>query len=170
MNDFSITNKLISADYQKLMLKLLYNYLIIKVISILSILYVLFAATAILTHMDKITNSEYFSYGYIVCALAIWAPLSTYFRAKIGFRSNKRLNEPITTEFSEKGINQRGESFTSNFTWEKLYKVKITNGWLLLYQNRLVANIIKLKSEDESNIVALKEFLKRSNFKVKLKW
>lgn len=115
-------------------------------------------------------NSDYYSAGVIITAVAVWIPLLTLFMVKRNFKNSYRLHEPITYDFSDEGYVVTGETFNSKSNWAKVYKVQIIKGWLLLYQNRMVANIIKIEPAHEENIEELKQFLKTGNFNTKLKW
>ena len=149
---------------------MLYDGLYIKVVSILAILYCLFSAVSFLIYPNKIFNSDSYILGVLVCFAAILTPLLTLYNANRGFRTNKTLQETITTTFTEQDISPKGETFTTSFKWDKLYQVKIIDCWLLLYQSKAVANFVKFGPEDESNIEALKSLIIKSGLKIKYKW
>ena len=52
----------------------------------------------------------------------------------------------MTYDFSTKKISVKGETFIMELDWKKLYEVKELGGWLLLYQNSKMANIIPVES------------------------
>lgn len=82
-------------------------------------------------------------FGFSIIALV---PFFIYRSAKKNFAFAGRLQEKIVYEFLEDYIRITGESFTSEFTWEKTYKITELKNWILIFQNRLVANIIPKKS------------------------
>jgi len=99
-------------------------------------------------------------FGLVV---SVYVPISIYFKSKKLFSSHQRIQELITYQFHENGVNVTGESFNSNFDWEKLYKIKKVRNWLLLYQSKIVANIIKLDSFENNDYEKLRKFLKAKN-------
>jgi hypothetical protein len=86
-------------------------------------------------------------------------PLLTYFGAKRNFKSNKRISETIEYQFGQNELLVKGESFTSQLTWDKIYKVTQTKSWLLIWQSRQTANVIPKRDLWESNIADLKEIV-----------
>lgn len=69
-------------------------------------------------------------------------PLLTYLSAKRNYKTNARISEKITYSFDPEMIKVNGESFNSEMTWNKMFKVTESKDWMLLWQNRQVANII----------------------------
>ena len=93
-------------------------------------------------------------------------PLVTYIGAKKNYYSNARLSERITYEFTEEKIIIRGESFTTEQDWAKLYQVKEIRNWVLLYQSRQIANLIS-KAAFGDRMVEFRELARRKNNKAK---
>ena len=170
MTDFSITQKINSKDYTRLIFWLLYKNIGIILVSILASLSLIAFIIQFIIFPKELMDADDKSYAMFVIFMAILLPLFTYISSKRGFKSNQKIQEETTTEFSEQGVNQHGESFHTNYTWEKIYRVRIIPGWLLVYHSRVGFNPIRLTIDDKSNIESLKEFLKSSNFKIKLKW
>ena len=83
----------------------------------------------------------------------------------INYRSNPRIRETIEYKFQSDFLEIKGESFSSQLTWEKIHKVTKTKNWLLIWQNRQSANVIPLRDIWEGDITTLKEIL--TNHKVK---
>jgi len=61
-----------------------------------------------------------------------------------------------------------GESFTSQLNWEKTYKVAELNHWILIYQNRQVANVIP-KESFKDQLTEFRALIKSKNINQKLK-
>lgn len=95
-------------------------------------------------------------------------PLMTYLNARKMFSSSGRLQEEITYEFSDDRIKITGETFKSEMDWTKTYKVLELNDWILIYQNRIVANVIP-KELFGDNLNEFKAMIKSKNIKSKLK-
>ena len=105
--------------------------------------------------------------GLIVISVT---PLTIYYTAKRNFNTNKRLKESMTYLFDEENIEVVGESFNSTMSWSTTYKVLEMNDYILIYQSKLIANII---SKDSINHKQLKDFksllLSIPGLKLKLK-
>ncbi|MGV8828214.1 MAG: YcxB family protein [Breznakibacter sp.] len=71
-------------------------------------------------------------------------------------------------EITEELIIVTGESFNSQMTWEKTYKVLELKEWFLFYQNKLVANVVP-KEFIGNQTHELREIIKRQNIKCKLR-
>jgi len=90
---------------------------------------------------------------FIGLAISIYFPVSVYFRSKRMYKSNARLQETITYEFSGDRLIIQGESFTSDRDLNKVYRIEEFGKWFLIYENTNVANIIPKESltTDEIN-------------------
>ena len=167
MNSFSINRQITLKDYRQLSFNLTYQRWWVILVNALAIVYIVLLIATKGTIWD---NDNISTFGVAFLAMAISYPIAIVIGVRRNYKSNYRLQESITYDFSDEGYTVTGESFNSKLDWEKVYKVKIVKGWLLLYSNRTVANLIKVQPEDQNNIEALKGFLKNGNFKAKLKW
>lgn len=96
-------------------------------------------------------------------------PGLSYYGARRNFNTSPRLTESITYEFTMETLKITGESFSSEMNWDKVYKVKELKDWILIYQNRMVANLIPKESFD-NNLSEFKSIVeKHSSIKNKLK-
>ena len=86
-------------------------------------------------------------------------PILIYFAAKRNYASNKRISETIEYKFEKDVLIVTGESFNSQLTWDKVYKVTKTKNWLVIWQNRQVANVIPNRDLQQSSISELKKIL-----------
>jgi len=75
-----------------------------------------------------------FSISRLIFPLFVLAflPAITYFAAKRNYSSNKRMQEMIEYKFGKNDLTIQGESFNSQMTWDKIYKVSQTKEWLLI--------------------------------------
>ena len=170
MNTFTVYHQLTLKEYRKIVYRILYSKTWIIVIYAFAMLFIIYSCLMAATKNYRVFNSHFYSLGVGVAALAIWIPLSSWFSIRRSFKNTYRIHEPITYEFSDEGYSTTGESFNNKADWAKVYKIQIINEWLLIYQNRRVANMIKIDPENKNNIEALKQFLKAGTFKAKLKW
>lgn len=98
--------------------------------------------------------------SFIVPALMLIAfPLITYFTAKKNFATNARISEMVEYIFGDKDLIMKGESFNSQVSWEKIYKVTQTKNWILIWQNKQFANLIPKRDIWDGQIEELKEIL-----------
>lgn len=76
----------------------------------------------------------------------------------------------MSYEFDIEGVKITGESFKSEFTWDKVYKVSESRRWIMIWQNKIVSNIISKKNFKGNDLENFKEIVsKQYNLKNKLK-
>lgn len=95
-------------------------------------------------------------------------PISVYYTSRKAYFTNARLQEKIVYEITQDLIIITGESFNSQMTWDKTYKVLELKEWFLIYHNKLSANIIS-KERIGNQAQELREIIKRQNIKYKLR-
>ncbi|HEY9002925.1 MAG TPA: hypothetical protein VIM89_16340 [Mucilaginibacter sp.] len=167
MNNFSISRQITLKDYRQLSFNLTYKRWWVILINALALVFIVLL---IITKGKILNDNDFSSIGVALIFMAIWFPIGIFLAVRRNFKSNYRLHEFITYNLSEDGFSVTGESFNSTMDWTKVYKIRIIEGWLLIYSNRIVANLIKIGPDDQGNIEALKSFLKNGHFKAKLKW
>lgn len=91
--------------------------------------------------------------------VAIIFPLSIYRASIRNFKGNARISERIAYHMEPESLSIKGESFSSESTWEKLYQVRQTKNWVLIYQNRQVASVIGKRDISVAQIGELKGIL-----------
>ena len=87
------------------------------------------------------------------------------FSLKRAYKNNNRVNESIEYDFNELSFKIKGESFTSELSWNKMYKVTKTKKWLLLWHNAQSANAILLNKISTEQLNYLKNILQKQNVK-----
>lgn len=92
-------------------------------------------------------------------------PSLLYFTTKRSFSNNPRVNETIEYQFEPEMLVIKGESFSSQLTWNKIPKVILTKNWLLIWQNRQIANAIPRRDVWDGEINELKGILSKHNVK-----
>ena len=107
------------------------------------------------------------SFSQIITPLIILTvmPLFTYFTAKKNYAANQRISETIEYQFDKDNLLMKGESFNSQLTWDKVYKVTQTKNWILIWQNRQIANPIPKRDVWEEQIENLKKVLQEHKVK-----
>jgi hypothetical protein len=108
-------------------------------------------------------------YVYVIAIpffiLVVLPPLATWFISKKNYTSNQRITETIEYQFDKDNLVVKGESFQSQLSWDKIYKVTQTKLCILIWQSRASANFIPKRDIWEGDIIELKEILE--NHKVK---
>jgi hypothetical protein len=85
----------------------------------------------------------YLAFGLFIIVIF---PAVIYWNARRNFFSHSRLQEKIMYEFSDQKIKIIGETFNSEMDWTKTYKILELKRWILIYHNRIIANIIPKES------------------------
>ena len=156
-----IKTKLTEKDLINVNFILLYSKLSVKIFTGIGIL-MLFVAT-----VSFFSQSRHSSLTTIIAPvfILIGFPLLTYFGSKRSFTTNKRISETIEYQFGKDLLFIKGESFTAQLTWDKIYKVSKTKNWILIWQNKQVANVISRRDIWEGDITELKEILQTHKVK-----
>ena len=97
----------------------------------------------------------------------IGTPIIIYYTVKRRFNVNNFFSETVTYAISKHGLHAKGQTFESDYAWEKLYKVKEFNKWFLFFQDDIVVLIIPtwaFASKEDIQIVS--SFIKELNPKV----
>lgn len=103
----------------------------------------------------------------LIMPIAILAglPVLTYFAARKSYRNSLRLQEPMEYHFHADYLDIKGSSFTSQMSWDKVYKVMHVKDWLLIYQSPQIANVIPMRDVWESQLDELKEIVQQKGVK-----
>ena len=106
--------------------------------------------------LPKPTIYQYITLGLIT----IVQPLVIYSTIWNNYYSANHLREALEIEFTPLEIKIHGESFYTELTWEKTFKVEELNNWFLIYQNNLSAVIVQKKFFSESQLKDFKKLLR----------
>jgi len=148
-----IKTRLTEKDYINVSFVMFFHSIAVRIIIILGLF--VFAMGFILRFNSE---SKVGDFTFLIIFVVMF-PLLTYFNAKRFYKGNPRLGETIEYQFEQDRLLVIGESFSSQYTWEKIYKVKQVKNWVLIYHSKQMANIISKKDLWPSNIDALKEIL-----------
>ncbi len=88
-----------------------------------------------------------------------------YFGIRRSYTGNKRAGETIAYSFADENLVIQGESFRSELSWDKVYKVSTSKNWLLVWQNRQIANAIPKASIPEGGLTVIKNVLDKNGVK-----
>ncbi len=109
----------------------------------------------------QLTLGLFFVFGF---------PVIIYFSTMKNFAASQRLHEKIEYDFNYENLKMTGNSFKTEFTWEKSYKIEELSQWFLIYQNKRAVNLIPKYNMTTEQIIYLKDiFRKLRQPEVKLK-
>ena len=162
-----IETKLDFKSYLKLMYSLTYRKPIMIFITIVGLIMFLSSIFYFLDFNVPVDSPPYFQivFGFFIIA---FLPFSIYWSGKKNFSSHSRLQERIIYEFTDEKIKITGETFSSELDWTKTYKITELKDWILIYQNRQIANIL-MKESFAEKISDFRILVKSKNVKAKLK-
>lgn len=159
-----IKSEMTRGDYINASIAFRYTRISTKIITGIGLLFGLILIYLAIQFPEGVNSSE-----LIVPLILIFMPLvSTYFMARLNYNSNQRLREPMEYIFSDDKLTVQGESYSTQFTWEKLYKVTQTKNWIFIWQNRMSATPIAKKDLSDRDISEIKTLLDFHQVKNKL--
>ena len=94
-----------------------------------------------------------------------------YRSAVKNYAAHERLNQKLTYLLTDDVISYTGATFTNEFKWSSFYKiVRIGSDWIILYNDKTVANFLPISGLKKEEAEQLKEFLKsnKSNWTTKI--
>lgn len=158
MEAINVEATLHTNDYIRLLFLLSYRKWTMKLVTFMGILQLTFV---LLHSLDIYKSGDTFPYSNIAFGtlLTVVMPVVIYVQARRNFATNARLHETIRYEFTREHITVRGESFSSVLTWEKTYKVEELREWMLIHQNKYVANILPKTAFTAGQLESFKELL-----------
>jgi len=163
----TIETKFDFKSYLRLMYNLTYRKPLMMYLTVSGLMMFIISFLYFLGSNSLFVEPPYFSFVFGLFIIA-FLPFSIYRSAKRNFSSHGRLQEKIIYEFTDEKIRIIGETFNSEMDWEKTYKVLELKNWILIYQNRQIANILPKDSFGE-NLLGFKDLVKRKNIRSKLK-
>lgn len=140
-----VESRLIFEEYLRLQYILIYRNPWMIFISSVGLIMLVFSILYFLGFNQIATETPYYPlvFGLIV---VVFLPFSVFRSVKKTFQTNGRLQEKIVYDFSGDRIKIIGESFSSELDWGKLYKIIERKDWILIYQDKVVSNIIPKES------------------------
>lgn len=90
--------------------------------------------------------------------LTVGLRIQIYFAAKRNYKDG-RVSEQINYVFDNSEIKITGKTFSSQLTWSKVYSVTENKDFVLIWQNRLIANPIPKRDFKESEWLAFKQIV-----------
>jgi hypothetical protein len=146
-------------EYLGLLLKLTYRKPVMIFILFVDVLVITWI---ILSHLDVegIPEVTFFQYCTTIL-ITIVQPIVICHTIMRNYQSSNHLQERIITEFTPEVIKIKGDSFYTELTWIKIYKVKELKNWYLIYQNNLSAILLCKSAFGEKGLQDFKHFLQQ---------
>jgi hypothetical protein len=88
---------------------------------------------------------------------------SIFNNAKRHYQNNPRIRQETTYEFSDKGVSISKEGYASTIKWNEIIRIRRKAGLILIWQNKLVANVIALKDVSPEQLSEMKSLIARKN-------
>lgn len=107
----------------------------------------------------SVPKPGFFQY-FTLAIIGIGQPLVIFTAIWKNYKSNGHLRERLEIHFTKEEIKIKGESFYTELTWHKIYKVDELRNWFLIYQNTFSAIIIPKKSFHHNQEEDFKHLLK----------
>lgn len=156
-----IKSTLTRRDFIEVNFILLYSKIGIKIFTgITALLLLLSFITA-----ASLPNGQAFLIIFLSFLMLVFLPLVTYFSAIRNFTTRDRIGETMEYHFGDEYFVVKGESFNSQLTWEKIFKVTQTKNWILIWHNRQYAHPIKKGNVSTEQISYLKKTLDKLKVK-----
>lgn len=99
--------------------------------------------------------------------LALFA-FSIFNNAKRHYQNNPRIRQETTYDFSDKGVSLSKEGFSSTIKWNEIIRIRKRAGLILIWQNKLIANVISAKDVSPEQLQGIKEFIQKKKIQSNL--
>ena len=160
--------KLNFKEYLKLAYIMTYRKISVRILLVIACLFLLFSLM-LLIEGERMQDILYFPLLFFIL-MFVYIPFTIYVGARKIFRLHGHLQESVSYNFGSDRIEISGESYKSELSWDKVYKVLELNNWFLFYQNGSVANPVPKRSFAMQDIPHLRELItEQKNLKIKLK-
>jgi uncharacterized membrane protein len=93
---------------------------------------------------------------------------SIFNNAKRHYQSNPRIRQETTYDFSDKGVSISKEGYASTIKWNEIIRIRKKAGLILIWQNKLVANVIAAKDVTPGQLTEIKSLIKKKGIPTNL--
>ncbi|HUS03206.1 MAG TPA: YcxB family protein [Chitinophagaceae bacterium] len=153
-----IKSKISFKQYRKLLFSLAYKKPMMKFLLCIAFAMVVWIAGYYL-HLLPVPRPQIYQYITLVL-ITVVQPLVIYFTIKQNYYSSNHLGEQLEIQLTPGEIKMHGQSFYTEITWKKIYKIDELTNWFLIYQNSLSAIIIPKASFHGSQLQEFKKILR----------
>jgi hypothetical protein len=160
-SDQSVTvhARLSETEFIKANYYLLYRNWSTKLITGLGVFLIVLSLFTAISNLVRSTGSPDTYFGlFLGLFFALGSRATVYFTAKRNYRSG-RFSENMTYVFTPEEIQIIGESFSSKFTWSKIYRVTENKTWVLIWQSRQQAHFIPKRDFTAEGLLRFQEIV-----------
>lgn len=133
----------------------------------LQVLFLLLAVIALiigaLVAMIVFHNKDAYMLVFVAIVFLGLFAFSIFNNAKRHYQSNPRIRQETTYDFSDKGVSISKEGYASTIQWKEIIRIRRKAGLILIWQNKLVANVISVKDVSPEQLAGIKEFIRKKN-------
>ncbi|MEO5777653.1 MAG: YcxB family protein [Flavobacterium sp.] len=161
MENFTITTRMTSKKYAKVMLIGLYK----KPGFILTTLFGLYYLTALTyEYLHPVENYEIPYYEFLIGAFIVFAPLLIVLISVNQFNSNPSFRNDIKYTFGENGLLVEGTTFKAEYLWAHIIKQKEIGKFIILYHTKKMGNFIDKEKLTLNQLDFIKSKVGKINF------
>lgn len=106
-------------------------------------------------------NKDAYMLVFVAIVFLALFGFSIYNNAKRHYQNNPRIRQETTYDFSEKGISISKEGFAATIKWNEVIRIRKRAGLILIWQNKLVANVISMKDVNSEQLQGMKSFIEK---------
>ncbi len=133
----------------------------------LQVLFLLLAVIALiigaLIAMIVFHNKDAYMLVFVAVVFLGLFAYSIFNNAKRHYQNNPRIRQETTYEFSDKGVSISKEGYASTIKWNEIIRIRKKAGLILIWQNKLVANVIAAKDVSPEQLSEMKSLIARKN-------
>lgn len=133
----------------------------------LQVLFLLLAVIALiigaLIAMIFFRNKDAYMLVFVAVVFLGLFAFSIFNNAKRHYQNNPRIRQETTYEFSDKGVSISKEGYASTIKWNEIIRIRKKAGLILIWQNKLVANVIAAKDVSPEQLSEMKSLIARKN-------
>ena len=133
----------------------------------LQVLFLLLAVIALiigaLIAMIFFRNKDAYMLVFVAVVFLGLFAFSIFNNAKRHYQNNPRIRQETTYEFSDKGVSISKEGYASTIKWNEIIRIRKKAGLILIWQNKLVANVIAAKDVSAEQLSEMKSLIARKN-------
>lgn len=155
------------SGYVRMAFAMVYQNWAVKVMTLLGVPIGVLLLLIFFSNPSSLDSPPYLMLVFPVFILAF--PLLVYYGARKNFKTNARLKERMSYEFTNEGLRITGQSFESNLSWDGVHRLVEAKKWILVYESASLAIPIPKSAFTPDQLSEFKEFLKsQDGIKTKL--
>lgn len=108
-------------------------------------------------------NQSAYMLVFVAIVFLVLFAFSIFNNAKRHYQNNPRIRQETTYDFSDKGVSISKEGFSSTVKWNEIIRIRKKAGLIMIWQNKLVANVISAKDVSPEQLNEVKAFIQKKN-------